>query len=228
MVTAGQAVDSKPIEGSVIAQQANTDFATDQILQGKLSHWLDVVELHLNVVISLRSASFFSALSNLKELDSQSVEAVKQISEIKGILDAVNTKIARKGLYVVRQGIRRRRLNCLVWDGIGSRRFCELLIKLKSSETRARPKGPLSRPMRQNGSGRRACRVQAANATQASCQTREETAMAITSKDNEDQDGMFDKGTQIPATTMTALRRHGEHHPPVRIAHIKCMALVPT
>lgn len=86
---------------------------------------------YLNVEISLRSASFFSALSNLKELESQSVEAVKQISEIKGILDAVDTKIARKGLYVVRQGIRRRRLNNL---SVGLDRIKEILRAVDQAE----------------------------------------------------------------------------------------------
>lgn len=92
------------------SQQSLADFATDQILQEKLGYYLDIAEVHLNVEISLRSSSFFSALSNLQDLNSQSAEALHQINALKTMLAEVDETVAQKGLQCIQQGTRRRRL----------------------------------------------------------------------------------------------------------------------
>lgn len=83
----------------------------DQMLQEQLSHYLDIVEVHLSVEISMRSASFFSALSNLQALDTQSIEALKEIASLKEMLSEVDETVAQRGLKAHRSSVKRRRLN---------------------------------------------------------------------------------------------------------------------
>ncbi|CAI0393656.1 unnamed protein product [Linum tenue] len=53
------------------------------VLQEKLSHYLDVVELHLVKEISLRSNSFFEAQGELQDLNVRIVEGCSRIRELK-------------------------------------------------------------------------------------------------------------------------------------------------
>lgn len=53
------------------------------VLQDKLSHYLDVVELHLVKEISLRSNSFFEAQGQLQDLNVKIVEGCNRIRELK-------------------------------------------------------------------------------------------------------------------------------------------------
>jgi vacuolar protein sorting-associated protein 54 len=86
------------------------DLGTDQMLQERLSHYLDVVEQHLAAEIAHRSASFFSALSNLQSLNAQSATALDRAASLKKELAEVDERTAKKGLAVTRSGIRRRRM----------------------------------------------------------------------------------------------------------------------
>ncbi|KAJ7709600.1 Vps54-like protein-domain-containing protein [Mycena rosella] len=76
----------------------------------KFSHYADTVEQHLVREISLRSASFFAALSNLHELQSESEECLDRISKLRTLLKDVDENGAKKGLEVVRKGSRMRNL----------------------------------------------------------------------------------------------------------------------
>lgn len=76
----------------------------------KFSHYADTVEQHLVREISLRSASFFAALTNLHELQSESEECLDRISQLRTLLKDVDEKGAKKGLEVVRRGGRMRNL----------------------------------------------------------------------------------------------------------------------
>ena len=86
------------------------DLVTDQMLQEKLSHYLDVVEVHLAQEIAVRSSSFFSALSNLQSLHAQSTVALDRAASLKRELSAVDVNTAQRGLAIVRASLRRRRL----------------------------------------------------------------------------------------------------------------------
>lgn len=86
------------------------DLASDQILQEKLSHYLDVVELHLVSEISQRSSSFFSALGNLQALHAQSAACLAQVTALEKELREADSQVAKKGLHLVRLGLRRRNL----------------------------------------------------------------------------------------------------------------------
>ncbi|KAF7311494.1 Vps54 domain-containing protein [Mycena kentingensis (nom. inval.)] len=76
----------------------------------KFSHYADTVEQHLVREISLRSVSFFAALTNLHELQSESEECLDRISKLRALLNEVDEKSAKKGMEVVRKGGRMRNL----------------------------------------------------------------------------------------------------------------------
>ncbi|KAJ6502286.1 vacuolar protein sorting-associated protein 54 [Mycena sanguinolenta] len=76
----------------------------------KFSHYADTVEQHLVREISLRSASFFAALTNLHELQSESEECLDRISKLRTLLRDVDEKGAKKGLEVVRKEGRMRNI----------------------------------------------------------------------------------------------------------------------
>ncbi|KAG9441743.1 hypothetical protein H6P81_017597 [Aristolochia fimbriata] len=60
-----------------------TSISENMVLQEKLSHYLDVVELHLVKEIALRSDSFFEAQGQLQDLNVRIVEACGRIRELK-------------------------------------------------------------------------------------------------------------------------------------------------
>lgn len=213
-------------QSSLSSLKTHTDLATDQILQEKLSHWLDIVELHLNVEISLRSASFFSALSNLQELDTQSAEAVKQIAELKTKLQAVDESVARKGLLSIRQGVRRRRLTDL---DLAVQRVKEVLRAVKQAEDLGEAgatDGALDLVEEierewQNDSDT----TWDIPPTPAAEPQQERHMLSIQEEEDELVDEL--KTAKIPMTPMTALRPREGHHPPVRIARITSLSGIP-
>ncbi|KAI5124293.1 hypothetical protein M0805_008901 [Coniferiporia weirii] len=68
----------------------------------KLSHYADTIELHLIREISLRSSSFFAALTNLNELQTESTQCLERIRKLRGMLHDIDEGQAKKGLEVVR------------------------------------------------------------------------------------------------------------------------------
>ena len=69
----------------------------------KMSHYADTIELHLIREISLRSSSFFAALTNLNELQTESAQCLERIRKLRGSLRDVDEQCAKKGLEVVRR-----------------------------------------------------------------------------------------------------------------------------
>ncbi|TPX64370.1 hypothetical protein SpCBS45565_g05926 [Spizellomyces sp. 'palustris'] len=88
---------------------------TNGILQEKLSHYLDTVEVHLIREISRRSSSFFAALANLQALHHETQSCVAQIKGLREKLAGVSRTTTKKGLEVVR--LKRRRGNLGVLYG---------------------------------------------------------------------------------------------------------------
>jgi vacuolar protein sorting-associated protein 54 len=76
----------------------------------KLSHYADTIEQHLVQEISLRSTSFFAALTNLHDLRSSSSECLDMITKLRALLKEVDEKGAKRGLEVVRLDVRLRNL----------------------------------------------------------------------------------------------------------------------
>ncbi|KAH7103996.1 Vps54-domain-containing protein [Auriculariales sp. MPI-PUGE-AT-0066] len=85
----------------------------------KLSHYSDIVEQHLVREISVRSSSFFAALSNLNDLQSESSECLNRISRLRDMLREVDERTAKRGLEIVRMEKKLRNLE-RVQDGVGT------------------------------------------------------------------------------------------------------------
>lgn len=69
--------------------------------EDQLSSHLDTLERHLIHEITLRSSSFFSALSNLQDLHSESSSCLTRITELQTSLKHVGSKQAQKGLEII-------------------------------------------------------------------------------------------------------------------------------
>jgi len=76
----------------------------------KLSHYADTIEQHLIQEISIRSTSFFAALTNLHDLRSSSSECLDRITRLRALLKEVDEKGAKRGLEVVRLDVSLRNL----------------------------------------------------------------------------------------------------------------------
>ncbi|KAK8496281.1 hypothetical protein V6N12_003451 [Hibiscus sabdariffa] len=69
------------------------DVSENIMLQEKLTHYLDVVELHLVKEISLRSNSFFEAQGQLEDLNVKIVEGCNRIRDLKETIRLVDTDL---------------------------------------------------------------------------------------------------------------------------------------
>ncbi|OSX65343.1 hypothetical protein POSPLADRAFT_1133849 [Postia placenta MAD-698-R-SB12] len=79
----------------------------------KLSHHADTIEQHLVREISVRSTSFFAALSNLQDLQTESEQCLDRIAKLRGLLKEVDEKGAHRGLEVVRKEARLRNMEAV-------------------------------------------------------------------------------------------------------------------
>ncbi|KAF8590066.1 Vps54-domain-containing protein [Ramaria rubella] len=68
----------------------------------KLSHYADVVEQHLVREISLRSSSFFAALTNLQDLQIELSMCLDRVGKLRAMLKEVDERTAKRGLEMVR------------------------------------------------------------------------------------------------------------------------------
>lgn len=73
----------------------------------KLSHHADTVEQHLVREISLRSTSFFAALTNLQDLQTESEHCLDRITKLRTLLNDLDNKTAIRGLHIIRMESRR-------------------------------------------------------------------------------------------------------------------------
>lgn len=83
----------------------------------KFSHYADTVEHHLVREISLRSSSFFAALTNLHDLQTESEHCLDRISKLRTRLHDVDKNSARGGLEMVRKECKMANLS-RVRDGV--------------------------------------------------------------------------------------------------------------
>ncbi|KAF9014055.1 Vps54-like protein-domain-containing protein [Cyathus striatus] len=101
--------------GKVTEQEGVSPFDDDPLsntyalsipLLEKYSHYADTVEQHLVREISIRSHSFFAALTNLQDLQSESEHCLDRISRLRMLLKEVDDKQAKKGLEAVRKEVK--------------------------------------------------------------------------------------------------------------------------
>ncbi|OWZ27431.1 hypothetical protein C343_05816 [Cryptococcus neoformans C23] len=83
------------------ALTSSSDNLPDESTQNQLSTHLDTLERHLLYQITLRSTSFFSALSNLQDLHSESSGCLEQITSLQSLLRSISTAQATKGLAII-------------------------------------------------------------------------------------------------------------------------------
>ncbi|KAI0371696.1 Vps54-domain-containing protein [Pilatotrama ljubarskyi] len=86
-------------------------------LMEKLSHYADTIEQHLVREISVRSTSFFAALANLQDLQTESEQCLDRISHLRGLLKDVDEKGAKRGLEIIRKEGKLRNMGA-VKDGV--------------------------------------------------------------------------------------------------------------
>ncbi|KAK9480446.1 hypothetical protein V1514DRAFT_289266 [Lipomyces japonicus] len=102
---------ASPTSSNAAATQAPSSnrrtLANNAVLQEKLSWYLDTVELHLITEISKASSSFFAALGDLRNLHSETSNAVDRIAGLRRDLNRVDTEQAEIGLEIVRLQKRR-------------------------------------------------------------------------------------------------------------------------
>ena len=208
--------------------RSDTSGEVDQVLQEKLTHYLDVVEVHLSVEIRVRSASFFSALSNLQALDTQSAEALKQIAMLKKMLQEVDESVARKGLDKMRQCRRRQRLNDL---DFAIERVKEVLRALEQAEDlgeagETQSALDLADELEMEWNSGHLINEATPDVTESGSTSRKpaHAGLSIISEDQEEE-------SSLPSAAPHRQRRRSRkssHHPPVRIARIAALSSVPT
>ncbi|KAL9687460.1 hypothetical protein QQ045_031863 [Rhodiola kirilowii] len=77
-----------------------SSFLENLALQEKLSHYLDVVELHLVKEISLRSNSFFEAQGQLEDLNVKIVEGCSRIRELKETIRLLDVDLVDSAMKI--------------------------------------------------------------------------------------------------------------------------------
>ncbi|KAF8319383.1 Vps54-domain-containing protein [Clavulina sp. PMI_390] len=101
--------DASTASGATPKHLNPEDISLNQILQEKLSHYMDIVEQHLTREVQSRSTSFFAALSNLQDLQTEGSDCLDRIKSLRDSLQEVDTTIAQKGLRSIK--LQKRLLN---------------------------------------------------------------------------------------------------------------------
>lgn len=82
----------------------------NMMLQEKLSHYLDLVEVHLVKEISARSDSFYEALGALEELYGKIIGANERVSVLKTSMQEMDTGLIESARQVQKLGVRKNNL----------------------------------------------------------------------------------------------------------------------
>ncbi|XP_070772047.1 vacuolar protein sorting-associated protein 54 [Enoplosus armatus] len=91
--------------------KSSRDVASSKLLQEKLSHYLDVVEVSIARQISLRSEAFFHAMSSQHELQDRLQETQRAVAVLRGRTAAIDRVMCQGPLRAVRTALTRN--NCV-------------------------------------------------------------------------------------------------------------------
>ncbi|XP_062404867.1 vacuolar protein sorting-associated protein 54 isoform X3 [Sardina pilchardus] len=94
-----------------VASGKNRDGASSRLLQEKLSHYLDVVEVCIARQISLRSEAFFHAMSSQHELQDRLQETAHAVTSLRGRMASMERVMCEGPLRALQQT--RTRANCV-------------------------------------------------------------------------------------------------------------------
>uniref|UniRef100_A0A8C9QQQ5 Vacuolar protein sorting-associated protein 54 n=1 Tax=Scleropages formosus TaxID=113540 RepID=A0A8C9QQQ5_SCLFO len=92
---------------SVAGGKTSRDMASSRLLQEKLSHYLDVVEVNIAHQISLRSEAFFHAMSSQHELQDHLRETARAVAALRERTAAMDRVMCEGPLRALRLGISR-------------------------------------------------------------------------------------------------------------------------
>ncbi|KAM6972087.1 vacuolar protein sorting-associated protein 54 [Aplochiton taeniatus] len=87
--------------------KSSRDVASSRLLQEKLSHYLDVVEVSIARQISLRSDAFFHAMSSQHELQDRLLETGGAVAALRGRTAAIDRVMCQGPLRALRQAVER-------------------------------------------------------------------------------------------------------------------------
>uniref|UniRef100_A0A8C7KAZ6 Vacuolar protein sorting-associated protein 54 n=1 Tax=Oncorhynchus kisutch TaxID=8019 RepID=A0A8C7KAZ6_ONCKI len=87
--------------------KSSRDMASSRLLQEKLSHYLDVVEVSIARQISLRSEAFFHAMSSQHELQDRLTETTRAVAVLRGRAAAIERIMCEGPLRALRQALTR-------------------------------------------------------------------------------------------------------------------------
>ncbi|KAG7492841.1 hypothetical protein MATL_G00018960 [Megalops atlanticus] len=96
---------------SVAGGKGSRDMASSRLLQEKLSHYLDVVEVSIAHQISLRSEAFFHAMSSQHELQDRLRETARAVAVLRERTAAIERVMCEGPLRALRQALTRS--NCI-------------------------------------------------------------------------------------------------------------------
>uniref|UniRef100_A0A671WLQ9 Vacuolar protein sorting-associated protein 54 n=1 Tax=Sparus aurata TaxID=8175 RepID=A0A671WLQ9_SPAAU len=91
--------------------KSSRDVASSKLLQEKLSHYLDVVEVSIARQISLRSEAFFHAMSSQHELQDRLQETQRAVAVLRGRTAAIDRVMCQGPLRALRTALTRN--NCV-------------------------------------------------------------------------------------------------------------------
>ncbi|XP_042369801.1 vacuolar protein sorting-associated protein 54-like, partial [Plectropomus leopardus] len=91
--------------------KSSRDVASSKLLQEKLSHYLDVVEVSIARQISLRSEAFFHAMSSQHELQDRLQETQRAVAVLRGRTAAIDKVMCQGPLQALRTALTRN--NCV-------------------------------------------------------------------------------------------------------------------
>ncbi|KAM9857185.1 vacuolar protein sorting-associated protein 54 isoform 1-T2 [Aulostomus maculatus] len=91
--------------------KSSRDVASSKLLQEKLSHYLDVVEVSIARQISLRSEAFFHAMSSQHELQDRLQETQRAVAVLRGRTTAIDRVMCQGPLQALRTALTRN--NCV-------------------------------------------------------------------------------------------------------------------
>ncbi|KAK7506845.1 hypothetical protein BaRGS_00001696 [Batillaria attramentaria] len=75
---------------------------SSKLLQEKLSHYLDIVEVQIAKQISTKSEAFFHAMTSHDELQEQLSETVKAIKHLRETINRLDERVAKESLRIMR------------------------------------------------------------------------------------------------------------------------------
>uniref|UniRef100_A0A673GJJ9 Vacuolar protein sorting-associated protein 54 n=1 Tax=Sinocyclocheilus rhinocerous TaxID=307959 RepID=A0A673GJJ9_9TELE len=90
---------------SVAGGNNSRDVASSRLLQEKLSHYLDVVEVSIARQISLRSEAFFHAMSSQHELQDRLRETADAVAKLRACTAAIDRVMCRGPLRALRDAL---------------------------------------------------------------------------------------------------------------------------